>query len=283
MVDNLSAIQMLSGRDPRVNLASLRSLMVELSPVKNQLVVLPEDGLSFADKDAYLSLAEPLGSGPYQAQLADLAEQYQCYLICGSFPIKSANEDKIFTTMLVFSPQGKLICHYHKLHLFDALVTDKKGNYRESDTFIPGEEMALFDWQMNDNSDVKVGLAICYDLRFPGLFQNLRAQGAEVIVIAAAFTKVTGKAHWQPLLQARAIENQCYIIAANQGGLHSCGRETFGHSMIISPWGEVLTQLEYGEGTIQAVFEKSRIKEVRDAMPVALHNRFMSSLNKVNF
>jgi predicted amidohydrolase len=127
---------------------------------------------------------------------------------------------------------------------------------------------------------VKVGLAICYDLRFPTLFQTLRAQGAEVIVIAAAFTKVTGKVHWQPLLQARAIENQCYVVAANQGGLNSEGRETFGHSMIISPWGEVLTELEYGEGVIQADFKKSLLEEVRQAMPVVLHNRFQHSLDK---
>jgi predicted amidohydrolase len=182
--------------------------------------------------------------------------------------------------MLVFSPQGKLICHYHKLHLFDALVTDKKGIYKESDTFMAGQDTALFDWALDPSTTVKVGLAICYDLRFPALFQTLRAQGAEVILVAAAFTKVTGQAHWQPLLQARAIETQCYIVAANQGGEHLCGRETFGHSMVISPWGEIVTQLQFGEGVIQAGFEKPLLEEVRRAMPVILHNRFIHSLEK---
>ena len=280
MSNNLSAIQMLSESEPETNLLRLKQLLVELSPVENQLVLLPENALSFADKESYLSLAEELGDGDYQAQLGLLAKQYQCYLVCGSFPVKSEENDKVFTTTLVFSPQGKLISHYHKLHLFDALVTDKKGIYKESETFMAGQDTALFDWFLDPSTSVKVGLAICYDLRFPALFQMLRAQGAEVILVAAAFTKVTGEAHWQTLLQARAIENQCYIVAANQGGQHLCGRETFGHSMIISPWGEVLNQLQYGEGVIQAAFEKSLLEEVRQTMPVALHNRFIHSLDK---
>ena len=278
MVYNLSAIQMLSVSDPATNLSRLKLLLGELSPAKNQLVLLPENALSFSDKETYLSLAEELGCGYYQEQLGSLAKQYQCYLVCGSFPIRSGQNNKVFTTSLVFSPQGKLISHYHKLHLFDAQVTDKKGSYKESDTFMAGQDIQLFDCCFDSSTSVRVGLAICYDLRFPALFQTLRAQGAEIILVAAAFTKVTGEAHWQPLLQARAIENQCYIVAANQGGLHSCGRETFGHSMIISPWGEVLSQLQLGEGVIQAVFEKSLVDEVRQTMPVTLHNRFIYSL-----
>ena len=280
MVFKLSAIQMISGSDPERNLSRLKQLLAELSPVENQLVLLPENALNFADKEGYISLAEALGCGYYQEQLGALAKRYRCYLVCGSFPIKSEENDKIFTTSLIFSPQGKLICHYHKLHLFDALVTDKKGSYKESDTFKAGQDVQLFDCHIDSSTSVKVGLAICYDLRFPALFQMLRAQGAEIILVSAAFTKVTGEAHWQPLLQARAIENQCYIVAANQGGVHSRGRETFGHSMIISPWGEILSQLQFGEGVIQAVFEKSLVKEVRQTMPVALHNRFIQSLDK---
>ena len=280
MDNNLAAIQMISERDPDANLLRLKQLLAALSPVENQLVLLPENALSFADKEAYLLIAEALGCGYYQQQLAVLAKQYQCYLVCGSFPIKSEENDKVFTTTLVFSPQGKLISHYHKLHLFDALVTDKKGCYKESDSFVAGQEIQLFDWFLNASTSVKVGLTICYDLRFPALFQMLRARGAEIILVPAAFTKITGEAHWQPLLQARAIENQCYIIAANQGGLHAGGRETFGHSMIISPWGEILSQLQFGESAVQALFEKSLLKEVRQAMPVALHNRFIHSLEK---
>lgn len=280
VINNLSAIQMVSVSSPATNLSCLKKLLEKLSPAANQLVLLPENALSFADKKTYLSLAENLGDGYFQSQLGNLAKQYQCYLVCGSFPIKSRQSDKIFTTSLVFSPQGKLISHYHKIHLFDALVTDQKGLYKESDTFIAGQDIQLFDYWLDSSVSVKVGLAICYDLRFPALFQTLRAQGADIILLPAAFTKVTGEAHWLPLLQARAIENQCYIIAANQGGLHPCGRETFGHSMIISPWGEVLSQLQLGEGVIQAPFAKQLLEKVRQAMPVILHNRFTNSLDK---
>ncbi|HEY5715027.1 MAG TPA: carbon-nitrogen hydrolase family protein [Psychromonas sp.] len=270
---NLSAIQMLSSSDPSRNLAQLKALLATLSPTPGQLVLLPENALCIADKESYIALSENLGDGYYQTQLSTLAKRYQCYLVCGSFPIKSTQADKIFTTSLVFSPLGELISFYHKIHLFDALVTDQTGHYRESDTFIPGQEVKLFDCDCGAYS-VKVGLTICYDLRFPGLFQTLRAQGAEVLLVPAAFTQTTGQAHWLPLLQARAIENQCYIIAANQGGKHPCGRQTYGHSMIISPWGEVLEQLEYGQGSIHRPLEMSSLEKIRLAMPVLAHNRF---------
>jgi len=275
---HLSAIQMLSVANADVNIERITKLLNDLAPQKNQLVLLPENAISSTNPEGYLAVSETLGEGYYQEQLANLSKQYECYLICGSFPIKSKQTNKIFTTMLVFSPAGELISHYHKIHLFDALVGDEKGIYRESDSFIPGQDYVLFDWQGNDNSSVKVGLAICYDLRFPGLFQRLRAEGAEVFVVPAAFTQRTGEAHWQPLLQARAIENQCYVVAANQGGKHENGRQTFGHSMIISPWGEILSQLEYGEGIVQSEFNKERIEQIRQAMPITLHNRFYSDL-----
>lgn len=275
---HLSAIQMLSVANADVNIERITKLLNDLAPQKNQLVLLPENAISSTNPEGYLAVSETLGEGYYQEQLANLSKQYECYLICGSFPIKSKQTNKIFTTMLVFSPAGELISHYHKIHLFDALIGDEKGIYRESDSFIPGQDYVLFDWQGNDNSSVKVGLAICYDLRFPGLFQRLRAEGAEVFVVPAAFTQRTGEAHWQPLLQARAIENQCYVVAANQGGKHENGRQTFGHSMIISPWGEILSQLEYGEGVVQSEFNKERIEQIRQAMPIILHNRFYSDL-----
>lgn len=275
MVYNLSAIQLNSGNEPASNLRVLKRLLAELSPEKAQLVLLPENALCIADKARYLLLAEKLGDGYYQSQLADLARHYQCYIVCGSFPIKSQQSAKIYTTSLVFSPQGRLISHYHKMHLFDAQLSDNEQLYKESDTFIAGQDIQLFDWQVADScAPLKVGLTICYDLRFPALFQALRAQGADIILVAAAFTKVTGEAHWQTLLQARAIENQCYIIAANQCGIHAGGRETFGHSLIISPWGEIINELQFGEGGIQGTFDKQQLENLRREMPVALHNRF---------
>lgn len=278
MINQLAAIQMVSGDSPEQNLIAVKRLLADLAPCANQLVLLPENALCFADKAGYISLAERLDNGYYQTQLAKLAAQYCCYLVCGSFPIKSEQTNKIYTTSLVFSPQGKLISHYHKIHLFDAQVADGKGLYKESDSFIAGQQVKLFDYPIDASYSLKVGLAICYDLRFPALFQTLRAQGADIILLSAAFTKVTGQAHWLPLLQARAIENQCYIIAANQGGLHPCGRETFGHSVIISPWGELLTELQTGEGVISAAFVKTLLDKVRQSMPVIAHNRFSYSL-----
>ncbi|MEH6451804.1 MAG: carbon-nitrogen hydrolase family protein [Psychromonas sp.] len=274
MALTLSAIQMDSDKNADINLDNLKRLVAELSPRPEQIVLLPENAFSVSGKACYLRLAETLGEGYYQTQLANLAKQYQCYLVCGSFPIKSAQQGKIHTSCLVFSPLGKLLNYYHKLHLFDAQVSDSRGAYKESDTFVAGQEIQLFDC-LNDKQTVKVGLAICYDLRFPGLFQALRAAGADIILLPAAFTKVTGKAHWLPLLQARAIENQCYIIAANQGG-----KNTYGHSMIISPWGEVLQQLQQGEGIIQTLFDKSLLQQVRSDMPVIEHNRFKNSLRE---
>jgi predicted amidohydrolase len=273
MHNKLSALQLVSGASPECNIKKIKQLLITLSPQKNQLVLLPENALLFANRKAYLTLAESLGVGIFQTQLADLAKQYSCYIICGSFPIKSAIECKIYTTSLVFSPAGELISHYHKIHLFDALVADAQGMYKESDTFVPGTSLQLFDWQ-TDKGIIKVGLAICYDLRFPALFQALREKGAEVLLLPAAFTQVTGHAHWLPLLQARAIESQCYVVAANQGGLHDCGRETYGHSMVVSPWGEVLDKLEINEGFVCAPFSKTIIDDLRASMPISTHNRF---------
>ncbi|WP_354624401.1 carbon-nitrogen hydrolase family protein [Psychromonas sp. MME2] len=278
---NLSALQMVSVAEPEQNIATIERLLSDLEPIPNQLVLLPENALSFANKAAYLTLAEQIGEGVLQSQLACLAARYQCYLVCGSFPIRpeqsQPQQSGIYTTSLVFSPQGRLISHYHKIHLFDALVSDAKGLYKESDTFLAGQDLQLFDWK-NGNKSVKVGLAICYDLRFPSLFQALRDNGAEVILVPAAFTQPTGYAHWLPLLQARAIENQCYVVAANQGGTHPCGRQTYGHSMIISPWGKVLTECYSGDAFIVSEFEKKLIDEIRMAMPVSQHNRFITTL-----
>jgi len=270
-------LQLISDHLPENNLGRIQALLQDADLQPGQLVLLPENALCIGANADYLALAEPLGEGYYQTQLARLAKQYRCYLVCGSFPIQSECAGKIYTSSLVFSPQGTLISYYHKMHLFDAQVEDQHASYRESDTFQAGQSLQFFDWQTTQGC-FRVGLAICYDLRFPGLFQSLRAQGADILLLPAAFTHVTGKAHWQPLLQARAIENQCYVVAANQGGEHRCGRQTYGHSMLISPWGERLAQLTTGEGFACTPFSKTVIDEVRANMPIVTHNRFTSVL-----
>jgi len=275
----LTAIQIISSDDINHNFEQICAQLTQFSQCNetNNIVLLPENALIFADRHAYFDHAEILGNGPMQTRLSELAKHYCCTLICGSFPIKSAQQDKIYTTCLVYSAQGELLDHYNKIHLFDADVSDQLGAYRESDTFIAGQDVKVVDCGF-----AKIGLAICYDLRFPGLFQKLREQGAEVIILPAAFTEVTGAAHWQTLLQARAIETQCYFLAANQGGKHFAKhpdyqpRMTYGHSMVVNAWGEVVIQLMTGNGHIQADFNRELLLEIRSKMPVSQHNQFNS-------
>ncbi|QTH63416.1 carbon-nitrogen hydrolase family protein [Psychrosphaera ytuae] len=243
----------------------------------NSLVVLPECFANFGGRDkSNLAIAENLGEGQVQSKLARIANQYQIYLVAGSFPTLPNEGEctgdspaKFMATCLVFNPNGHLIADYQKIHLFDVDVDDNTGSYRESDSTIPGKNLVCFDTEWG-----RVGVAICYDLRFPGLFQALRAKGVDAIVLPSAFTEKTGAAHWQSLLSARAIENQIYMIASNQNGVHQNGRETFGHSMVISPWGEVVTNAKRENGLFGTFLDKARIKEIRQNMPVSNHNQF---------
>ena len=233
-------------------------------------MVLPECVLLFGGHESQQLAA--LGSSPQnplKQALSKIAKQYDVYLIAGSIPAK-ANDDKIFSRCYFFDNLGNTLGHYDKIHLFDVEVADGTKNYRESDTFCSGEQLTVVETPFG-----KIGLAICYDLRFPDLFQALRAQGADFIALPSAFTKVTGKAHWQTLVQARAIETQCYILAAGQWGKHaSSRRETWGQSMIVDPWGEVLAQKPEGSGWIQARPDMERLQEVRQNMPVMAQKRF---------
>ncbi|MFO6423250.1 carbon-nitrogen hydrolase family protein [Motilimonas sp. KMU-193] len=269
-MSNVSLIQLISCNRVDENFARIEDLLTQLQPKSKQWVLLPENAIVFGDKQDYLNHSEALGNGPIQARLSKLAQAYDIYLVCGSLPIKSPESSRVYTSSLVFSPQGELVQHYHKLHLFDALVADGKGAYKESATFKPGNDIACVS-----TADFNVGLTICYDLRFPALFQQLRMAGAQVIMVPAAFTYVTGKAHWLPLLQARAIETQCYIVAANQGGQHSFERQTWGHSCIIDPWGEVLGQLTTGEGVLSAPIDLAKLAQVRHRMPILEHQRIV--------
>lgn len=280
----LTAIQIISGPNIDDNFEKIIAQLSRLPVLPKELahlILLPENALCFAHKETYFKIAEVLGRGPLQLRLGELAKQFKCTLICGSFPIQSAQKNKITSTCLVFSAQGELIEHYHKMHLFDANVSDEQAVYRESDTFMAGQEVKVIDCGF-----AKVGLAICYDLRFPGLFQQLRELGAEIIILPAAFTAVTGEAHWQVLLQARAIETQCYVVAANQGGKHFIenneyeNRDTYGHSMIIDAWGNIVKQLSTGSDFVQVDFERQGLESVRNNMPVQQHNKF-NSIQKI--
>lgn len=273
----LSAIQLTSVPCVDSNLLAIEQQLANLTNCKivQHIVVLPECCLFFGGKDAeQLALAKStVSSQSLTRKLALLAQKYHIYLVAGSIPLLSENEHKFTNSCCVFSPDGQQLGQYDKIHLFDVTVEDNEKSYCESTYTQAGKQP-----QCLKLAEVKLGLTICYDLRFPELFRQLTTLGADIITVPSAFTAVTGKAHWQALLQARAIENQVYIIAAGQYGIHANGRETWGHSMIISPWGEILACKEQGSGMITADFLPDELVKVRAAIPVAKHNRFTSKL-----
>ena len=284
----LVAIQMTSGADIEANLATVASQLALIhTGSEPTLVLLPENFALFSHRDDYLIHAEPLGQGPVQQQLADWAKQYQCWLVAGSFPILSDIDERIYTTSLAFDPNGELVQHYNKIHLFDAHVpavsaatSDNQDKtalktqvYKESDCFIAGDRIATFSV-----GDITFGMAICYDLRFPELFRVLSVANVDVLLLPAAFTYTTGKAHWLPLLQARAIENQCYVLAANQVGDHGYNRHTWGHSVILDPWGDILAQQTSACGISCARLDKHKLVQIRTDIPILQHARFTASL-----
>lgn len=265
----VGVIQMTSGPEPEYNLAFLEQQLEQNRNTGIDLVLLPENALVCGQKEDYHRHAEPLGKGAIQAKLAGLAKKYRLWLVIGSMPIRRKQD--VTTTTLVYAPQGNLAAHYDKLHMFDVDVADAHARYRESETFTPGHRVALVDTPLG-----RTGLSICYDLRFPHLYSELTRLGAEVILVPAAFTAATGQAHWETLLKARAIETQSWIIAANQGGVHPDGRETWGHSMVINPWGEVVAQLPEGTGMLTAEIDHRITARVRETMPLAQQARFAS-------
>lgn len=264
----LVALQLNAGASWPANRDRITALLERLPPRRPLLVQLPENAVVFGNREAVQEVAEPLGTGPVQDCLAQWAKQLGIWLVVGSMPTRIEHSDKLHASCLVFNEQGERVACYHKLHLFDVDVADGHGRYRESATFMPGNELCVVDSPFG-----RLGLSICYDLRFPELYRALRDQGADILMVPAAFTRVTGKAHWLPLLQARAIENQCYVLAAAQVGEHAGGRQTWGHSLILDPWGEMCACLPEGEGLISASLDQHRLDSVRRQMPVAQHAR----------
>ncbi|MEH6437769.1 carbon-nitrogen hydrolase family protein [Massilia sp. DD77] len=261
----IAAVQMVS--TPRVgdNLATVRRLVGEAAAEGASLVALPEYwpimGMSDTDKVAH---AEQPGHGPIQDCMAGLAREHGIWLIGGTLPLVSPQDGKVLNTTLVYDPQGQAVSRYDKIHLFG--FNKGSESYDEARTIVPGETIGAFEAPFG-----RVGLSICYDLRFPELF---RAMGeCALIVVPAAFTHTTGRAHWEVLLRARAIENQCYVLAAAQGGLHDNGRRTFGHSMLIDPWGEVKAVLPEGEGVVCGALDPAFLAGVRESLPALKHRK----------
>ncbi|MCD8475792.1 MAG: carbon-nitrogen hydrolase family protein [Shewanella fodinae] len=268
----VNLLQCQSSRKPAENLAFI-SAQLELLPRipgELQLVVLPECALLFGGHEGeQLAYAGNGDETPLQQQLSALAVQHQVYLAAGTIPVASG-DGRVYSRTYLFDDKGRVLGNYDKLHLFDVDVSDNTRHYRESDTFCPGNHLSVVDTPFG-----RIGLSVCYDLRFPDLYRALRQAGAQIILVPAAFTQVTGAAHWEVLLRARAIETQCYVLAAAQWGCHNQGgRETWGQSMIVDPWGQIMAQLPEGTGWLQARLDLDELHKIRSHMPVAQHNRF---------
>lgn len=261
----IAAVQMVSGIDVAANLARAQSLIAEAAAAGAELVLLPEYWPLLGQNDFdKLTIAEEFGDGPLQAFMAAQAAFHGIYLIGGTIPLATAEGDKVFNTCLVYGPKGELLTRYDKMHLFS--FTKGSETYDEAQSIVAGETVGYVDLPIG-----RVGLSVCYDLRFPEFY---RAMGeCALIVVPAAFTYTTGRAHWELLLRARAVENQCYVLAAGQGGKHENGRSTWGHSMVVDPWGEVLTVLEQGEGVVCAPFDIERLTQVRASLPALQHRK----------
>lgn len=274
----MAAIQMVSGGDVDENLAAAARLIGEAAAQGAELVLLPEV-FAVLEGGPMHDHGEPEGEGRIQRFLSEQASSHRLLLVGGTIPLSTrpgrqkgeadyeVGEGRVRASSLVFDAEGRQVARYDKIHLFDASVADQQSRYAESRSYEAGEELVTVETGFG-----RLGLTVCYDLRFPELYRALFHEGADLVTVPSAFTRVTGEAHWESLLRARAIENQCYVLAAGQGGVHNAKRETWGHSMIIDPWGVVLAEVtEPGEGIAVAELDRERLAEVRQRMPIAEH------------
>lgn len=265
----VAAIQMNSSANVTQNLELAERLLVEAHGKSCRLAVLPENfafmGKRKADKFA---VAEIAGSGPIQDFLAEISRRLDMWIVAGSINIRSTDPERCFGSSLVYDSQGKVAGRYNKIHLFDVSLPSKNERYQESSVLKHGKDIVSLDTPVG-----KLGLTICYDLRFPELFRHLVEDGVTVFSVPAAFTESTGEAHWETLLRARAIENLCYVIAPGQHGVHADGRTTYGHTMIIDPWGRVLAQQETGNAVVVAEIDPKMPAQLRESFPALQHRR----------
>ena len=264
-----AAVQMASGPHVDANLLEAGRLVAQAVEAGARLVVLPENFafLGARERDK-LAVREAEGEGPIQAFLSQQAARHGIWLVGGTIPLATADPSRVRAACLLYGPDGKAVARYDKMHLFDVEVPDSGERYTESETIEPGDGPVVAETPLG-----RVGLAVCYDLRFPELFRAMVDRGMELLAVPSAFTAVTGRAHWELLVRARAVENQCHVIAAAQGGYHVDGRETHGDSMIVDPWGTVLGRLPRGAGIVVADLDPERTREIRGRFPALAHRR----------
>ena len=264
----VAAIQMTSSHVVAENLATAESLLREAKEAGALVACLPENfsfiGLKDSDK---LQVAEPYGEGLVQRFLSDTARKLKMWILGGTIVVRTNDAKRVANTSLLIDSDGRRVARYDKIHLFDVTIPGRNEQYRESNHVLPGRVPVIADTPVG-----KLGLSVCYDMRFPELYRELVSQGAEWLAMPAAFTVPTGRAHWEPLLRARAIENLCYVVAPAQSGFHTSGRETYGDSLIVDYWGQVLSRLAKGTGVITAEIDLASQAESRARFP-ALDNR----------
>lgn len=263
-----AVVQLTSTSDAEANLKSAEALVRRAASHGAKLICTPENTNYLGPHQEKVRLAEPL-SGPTVSRLRELAASTGSHLLIGSINERSDMADRCFNTSVLLGPTGDILAKYRKIHLFDVDVS-AEVRFRESDTIVPGDKVVVAETPLG-----RIGLSICYDLRFPELYAKLVAKGAQLISIPAAFTLHTGKDHWHPLVRARAIETQSYVLAAGQCGTHDDGglRNSYGHSMIVDPWGHVTAMASDGPTIAMAEIDLDRIDVVRNAIPVCSHRR----------
>jgi nitrilase len=262
-----AALQMVSGLTLDGNLQSARALLEQAAREGCELAVLPEYFCLLGRKDTdKLALREHAGTGRIQQFLAGCAKELGIWVVGGTLPMEAADDGHVRNTTLVYAPDGRCVARYDKIHLFR--FDNGREKYDEARVIEPGTEPVAFALTARDGQTWRIGLSVCYDLRFPELYRKL---DADVLLVPSAFTYTTGQAHWETLLRARAIENLAFVVAPAQGGEHENGRRTWGHSMVIDPWGEVLAQQDMGAGVVAATLERERLAQVRRQLPALEH------------
>lgn len=274
-MSKVAAIQMASGPNVQANLDEARKFINIAVQQGAELIVLPEKfsimGMTEMDK---VGVAEQYGQGMIQDFLSSQASSHGIWLVAGTIPIQSTEKNKVYSTCLLFNDSGDVVSRYDKIHLFDVTLEESDESYTESETITSGDEVVVADTPFG-----RLGLAICYDLRFPEMFRAMADVGVDIFVLPSAFTSLTGKAHWETLIRARAIENLSYMVAAAQGGYHVNGRETHGDSMIVDPWGAVLNRLPHGTGVVVSEIDISKLQKTRQLFPALEHRRLDCKIN----
>ncbi len=266
----VAALQMVSAITREANLARARQLLSAAAAAGAELAVLPEYFCTMGARDTdKLGLRERAGSGLVQDFLADAAREYGLWIVGGTLPLESPEADRVFNSSLAYAPDGRCVARYDKIHLF--YFDNGAERYDERRVIAPGTEPVVFELPSRDGHRWRVGMSVCYDLRFPELYRALARQGADLLLVPSAFTRTTGAAHWEVLLRARAIENLAWVVAPAQGGTHENGRQTWGQSMVVDPWGTVMAQQSEGEGVVLFDLDAGQATRMRAQLPALSH------------